>query len=284
MTGLSELTIHLENSGIGGETLKKWRKLTGILSELNSAVIAYSGGVDSTFLAYVSFVIMGKGSLAVFVHTDVESEYQNSLAQRWSAEIGFPLVSLSYNLLNEKAFVENPVDRCYYCKKILLSLVCQYAGENGFSNVLEGQNQDDLGDYRPGRKAVREAGVLSPLAEVGLTKAEIRLLAKTMNLPVWDLPSSPCLASRIPYGLPVTRDGLAMVEKGESFLREMGFTDVRVRIHEDLARIEVDRDQVERLLKESDRITPYFKSIGFLYVTVDLQGYRQGSLHEGLKK
>ena len=283
LTQIEEVTRTLQANSIAEATLEKWQHLVTRISGLSSVLIAYSGGVDSTFLAYVSHLILGEKSLAVFVQTAAESEQQNELAGRWAGEVKFPLVRLEFDLLKEEHFVSNPANRCYFCKTAILGLIINYAKEHGYITVLEGQNQDDLGDYRPGRQAVKEKGVLSPLAEAGLTKAEIRWLAHQMNLPVWNLPSSPCLASRFPYGQAITHEGLKQVDRGEAFLHELGFPEVRVRNHTNLARIEVAPGQVQRLISMSDQIISHFKSLGFLYVTVDLQGYRQGSLNEGLQ-
>jgi uncharacterized protein len=284
MNTLDDITQNLKLQGIAPETLVKWQRLTEYLSGLGSAVVAYSGGVDSTFLAYVAHLVLGEKSCAVFVQTEAETGTQNHLAERWARQGQFSLIRLTHSSLSDPQFVANPVNRCYFCKMAILGIIRRYAEENGFAALLEGQNQDDQTDYRPGRQAVKETGALSPLAKVGLTKAEIRVLARALGLPVWNQPSSPCLASRFPYGNSITRAGLQQVEQGEAYLHKLGFDDVRVRIHQDLARIEVTPDQIQKLISQGSDVVSYFKTLGFLYVTVDLQGYRRGSLNEGLNR
>ena len=284
MNTLDDITQNLAQHGIAPETLAKWRKLTEYLSGLGSAVVAYSGGVDSTFLAYVAHLVLGEKSRAVFVQTEAEAGTQSDLAERWAQQGQFPFVRLTHSSLSDPQFVANPANRCYFCKTAILGIIRRYADENGFAALLEGQNQDDQSDYRPGRQAVKETGALSPLAEAGLVKAEIRVLAHALGLPVWNQPSSPCLASRFPYGNSITRAGLQRVEQGEAYLHGLGFDEVRVRIHQDLARIEVAPDQVQKLVAQAGEVVSYLKTLGFLYVTVDLQGYRRGSLNEGLNR
>jgi uncharacterized protein len=220
--------------------------------------------------------------IAVTIHSEAESEAQIEQAERLARDAGFPHTSLKYSALQNINFRTNPVDRCYHCKLSILGMLRKYAREYGFEHVVEGQNTDDAGDYRPGRKAVSETETLSPLAECGFSKKDIRQAAKVFGLPVWNLPSSPCLASRFPYGTSITVKGLDQVAKGEEFLHSKGFQEVRVRYHNELARLEVAPEKIQSLLELRDEVNQYFKSIGFLYVTVDLQGYRQGSLNEGL--
>ncbi|MCE1252892.1 MAG: ATP-dependent sacrificial sulfur transferase LarE [Anaerolineae bacterium] len=273
----------LLNKGLPADLIVKWQKLQENLSSLDSAAVAYSGGVDSTFLAYAAYVAMDDKMCAVLIQSEVEADAQLEKADLWAREAGFKYVRVFREVLKIPQFASNPTNRCYFCKTSMLHLVKKYARENGYSYVLEGQNMDDQQDYRPGQKAVTEQGALSPLKDAGLTKADIRALAHALDLPVWDQPSSPCLASRFPYGHNITREGLERVMKGEAYLREWGFREMRVRIHEDIARIEVSSEQIGKLLELSQDITRYFKTLGFLYVTLDLQGYRQGSLNEGLK-
>jgi len=283
MITMAEISQKLTQRGLTAETLAKWQKLTEHLASLGSVLVAYSGGVDSTFLANVANLVLGEKSCAVFVETAAEGSGQGAQAKRWAEQGGFHFVKLAYDSLSNPEFVANPANRCYFCKLAILGLVHKYAEEHGYQYVLEGQNEDDRADYRPGRQAVSETDTLSPLAEAGLTKAEIRSLSRILGLPVWNQPSSPCLASRFPYGTPITQRGLTMVEQGEEYLHQLGFIEVRVRIHGDLACLEVEPDRISDLVLMRRQVAQYFKEIGFLYVTIDLQGYRQGSLNEGLK-
>ncbi len=283
MKQLTDTQQVLQDKGLSADLIVKWQNLQEHLSTLESAVVAYSGGVDSTFLAYAAYVALNDKMCAVLIQSEVESDSQLNNADLWARQAGFKYVRVFREVLKNPQFASNPTNRCYFCKASMLHLVKKYAGQNGYQYVLEGQNIDDQQDYRPGQKAVSEQGALSPLKEAGLTKEDIRALAHAFDLPVWDQPSSPCLASRFPYGHNITREGLERVMKGEAFLRQSGFRNMRVRIHEDIARIEVAHEQIEKLLELSDEITRYFKSLGFLYITLDLQGYRQGSLNEGLK-
>ena len=198
-------------------------------------------------------------------------------------QVGFPLRILDYDDLSNPEFVSNPPDRCYVCKLVRFRLLGELAAEEGFATLVEGSNADDLGDYRPGRRAVTETGAASPLQELGFSKNEIRALAKAFGLSVWDRPSAPCLATRFPYGSPVTQEGLRQVADGERYLHELGFQVVRVRHHGQLARLEVAPDEIERLAAMREEVSAYFKSLGFNYVAVDLSGYRLGSLNEVLK-
>lgn len=282
MNKIEDVTHELKQKGIPAETLDKWQALTGQLASFDSVLIAYSGGVDSTFLATVANLVLGEKSCAVFVQTEVDAGSQTEKVERWAEQGHFQFVKLTHNALDDPQFVSNPINRCYFCKLTILGLLRNYAAAHHFQHVLEGQNKDDQKDYRPGRQAVKETGTYSPLAEAGLTKAEIRSLAQALGLGVWNQPSSPCLASRFPYGSPINQRGLGMVDKGEAYLHQLGFAEVRVRIHQDLARIEVAPEKVPELVALGSEVSRYFKEIGFLYVTVDLQGYRQGSLNEGL--
>ena len=283
MNGIEEATIQLKKALIEPETLAKWETLTSRLALLDSALIAYSGGVDSTFLSYAAHLALGEKCLAVFIQTEVEAGFQSALADRWAKQGGFNYVTLTHDALADPQFVSNPVNRCYFCKTSILGLIRKYGDEHGYKTILEGQNLDDQEDYRPGRQAVKENGALSPLAEAGLTKSDVRSLAHALELPVWNQPSSPCLASRFPYGLPITPGGLRMVEQGEAYLHSLGFDEVRVRIHQNLARLEVSPQRVLELVALGEKVTRAFKDIGFVFVTVDLQGYRQGSLNEGMR-
>jgi pyridinium-3,5-biscarboxylic acid mononucleotide sulfurtransferase len=208
-----------------------------------------------------------------------EENAANNLAE----QAGFPLEIVEFDDLTNPKFVENPSDRCYYCKMVRLKLLKEMAQKRGYEVVLEGSNASDGGDYRPGMRAVAELGVRSPLAEVGLVKTEIRQIAHALGLSVWDRPSAPCLATRFPYGMPVTRQGLQQVAAAEAFLSKRGFEPLRVRHLGDGVRIEVAPAEIARLVAMREETIQYIKSLGYKYVSIDLQGYRQGSLNEVLE-
>jgi uncharacterized protein len=272
----------LEKAGVSASIKLKWESLLDELASFDSAIIAYSGGVDSSFLAYAALQVLGEKMVAITIVSQIEPSGILKSAADFAAQHGFKYETISHNPLQNPNFRANPADRCYHCKTIILHDLWHYAKEHQYEVVLEGQNADDQSDYRPGRKAVTETGTRSPLAENGLTKAEIRSLAKAFGLSIWDQPSSPCLASRIPYGTPITENALDQIARAESYLRQKGFKVVRVRYHQDLARIEVDPGQIAALLELREDLVNYFKQIGFRYITLDLQGYRLGSLNEGL--
>ena len=282
MNALETAYARLQAAGISAKLSLKWQSLISELQQYESVAIAYSGGVDSSFLAYAATLALGERVLAITIQSSVEPTGQVELAENFAKTIGFRQVVLPYEQLQNPLFRTNPVDRCYHCKNAILHTIWDYARKNEIRVVLEGQNADDRGDYRPGRKAVAETGTFSPLASNEITKSEIRWIAKVLELSIWDQPSSPCLASRFPYGTPITEKGLGQIARGESFLHEQGFKAVRVRYHNDLARIEVMPNQVQQLVDMREEVVSHFKQIGFLYVSLDLQGYRQGSLNEGL--
>ena len=282
LTSLVDANTLIQSKTLPQSTVNKWQVLTARLASLGSAAVAYSGGVDSTLLAYAAFLILGQKSAAVHIFSEVETSEQKTIAERWARQMGFQLVRLEYSALADPQFVSNPPRRCYYCKTNILKLIQTYAGKNGFEWVIEGQNVDDQDQYRPGSQAVSETGTLSPLSEAGLNKNEIRAIAKALALPVWNQPSSPCLATRFQHDNPITLKGLRRVEAAEAYLVENGFVSVRVRVHQDLARIEVDPGQIAQLVAHARPVNEYLQSLGFTYVTVDLKGYRLGSQDEGL--
>ncbi len=261
----------------------RWEALLDRFRQLGSVIVAFSGGVDSGLLCAAAFAALGERMLAVTVRSPVESTGDVVSAQTLAAQVGFPLRVLDYDDLANPEFVSNPPDRCYVCKLARFRLLLELAAREGFAGLVEGSNADDLGDYRPGRRAVAETGAASPLQELGFDKTEIRALARALGLSVWDRPSAPCLATRFPYGSSVTPEGLRQVAEGERYLRELGFQTVRVRHHGQLARLEVAPDEIEHLAALHQSVSDHFKSLGFHYVAADLTGYRLGSLNEVLK-
>ncbi len=263
----------------------KLAKLERIVAECGGALVAFSGGVDSTFLLSVAKDALGARLLAVTIAFPAvpAAEIRRARALARSLRVRH-LVVRADDVADMERFRDNPPDRCYHCKKAILSKLVSIAQALGFPCILEASNVDDLGDYRPGHRAVRELGARSPLVEAGITKADIRALSKKRGLPTWNKPSAACLASRIPYGETITREKLGRIEKGEAYLAKLGFGAVRLRHHGDLARIEVPAGEIPRLASGAlrGRVAAKLKALGFRYVTFDLEGYRSGSLNEAL--
>lgn len=268
------------------EAQQKLEYLKQYLADLGSAAVAFSSGVDSTFLLKIAHEVLGERVIAVTASSASFPGRELEEAKEFCKEEGIRQVVFESKELEMEGFSQNPPNRCYICKKQLLLRIQSIAEENQMSCVAEGSNVDDEGDYRPGMQAVAELGVKSPLREAGLTKEEIRLLSKRMGLASWEKPSFACLASRFPYGEPITAEKLAMVGQAEELLLQLGFSQFRVRIHGSMARIEVLPEDFSRLIQEAIRnqITKQFQEYGFTYVSMDLTGYRTGSMNETLKK
>jgi len=263
----------------------KYNSLQGILKGLSKVVVAYSGGVDSTFLLKAAVDTLGvENILACISIGSAEPTGQLKRAKEVAQSIDVKLKTIDTDELNDPNFIANKPDRCFHCKSRICRILVDIAKEQGFDNVIFGTNYDDLDDFRPGNRAMKIFGIRSPLAEAKLTKDDIRQLSRQMNLPTADLPSSPCLASRIAYGLEVTEQRLRQIDEAEEFLRSLGFVEFRVRHHDTIARIEVSLRDIEKVSVEPTRskITEKLKSLGFKFVTIDLQGFRSGSLNESL--
>jgi len=263
--------------------MKKLDRLRSILKHLSRVVIAYSGGLDSTFLLKAAVDALGKDNvIAVTARsaTYPASEYRE--AKRLARRMGARLITIRTDELEMKDFRRNPVNRCYYCKKELFSKLDAIRRKFNMSFVCDGTNVDDLKDIRFGKKAAKELGVRSPLLEAGIAKADIRRFSKRLGLPTHDKPSFACLASRIPFNSDITSKDLARIEGGEEVLRRLGFRQVRLRLHGDIARLEFAKKDLTKAVKLKDAITAKLKRLGFTYVTLDLEGYRTGSMHEAV--
>ena len=278
-------TTILEKKVLQQKTLeRKAERLAGNLAGLGSTLVAYSGGVDSAYLAWAARQALGDNMLAVLADSPSLAGFQKKDAIEFARSFGIPLELVRTEEFRNPDYSANAPDRCFHCKEELFEKLAEIAGQRGFASIVYGVNADDTGDFRPGHRAAAGRGVRSPLLEAGLTKAEIRELARQAGLPVWDRPASACLSSRIPYGTPVTIQNIKMVENGEDEIRALGFRQFRVRHHGDLVRIEIAPEELPKALdpQMAQRFREIFKRLGYKYVTLDLEGYRTGSLNEVL--
>lgn len=263
----------------------KAQAVARILNDLGSVIVAFSGGVDSAYLAVAAHTVLGPRALAITAASPSYPDRHRALAMRVAREFDLRHEFVQTAELERPEYRANPANRCYFCKDELYTTLGAVARERGIVAIVDGSNADDRGDYRPGRQAAREHGVRSPLDEAGLTKDEIRLLSHRMGLSTWDEPASACLSSRIPYGSEVTDEKLRMIERAERVLGDLGFRIYRVRHHDEVARLEIAASEMERALEPgtSAEIVRALKAIGYKYVSLDLQGYRLGSLNEALR-
>ena len=261
----------------------KYRRLVHHLTRLGRAAVAFSGGVDSSLLLWAAKASLGENVLAITVVSETTPEQERAAAARFAEDIGVLYMAVQTDELASEAFISNPEDRCYHCRRLRFGRLVRIAENEGIFHILDGENTDDLDDYRPGRRASQELGIVSPLREAGFSKGEIRSLARRLGLPVWNRPASACLASRIPFGMKITADRLRRIDRGETYLRDAGIPgEIRVRLAADRsARIELSSEGLARMVQEPlrTRVVAFFRDLGFRYVAVDLEGYRLGSLN-----
>lgn len=263
---------------------RKLQNLEEILARMESVLIAYSGGTDSTLLLKIAKDTLGEKVLAVTANSPTYSSEEMKAAEKMAKTLAAKHLIIETQELADPNFVTNPPDRCYHCKQELFRKLGAVAKERDLNYVLDGSNYDDLSDFRPGMRAGQELGVRSPLKEAMLTKEDIRKFSKELGLPTWDKPSLACLASRFPYGTMITEEVLVKLDKAERFIKGLKIAQVRVRHHGTLARIEVLKEDLSVLVQRRDEIVRTFKDLGYTYVTVDLQGYRTGSMNETLER
>ena len=261
---------------------RKYDVLRNRVSNLGNALVAYSGGVDSTLVAFTAHAVLGDRCIAVLATSDVHPVAEVDAARATAAQLGFHLIEVDTHELADPRFNSNTPDRCYFCKSEMFGLLRHVAGARGIRWVLDGTNADDASDHRPGRRAAREFDVISPLADAGLHKDEIRELSHMLGLPTWDKPSMACLATRFPYGTPITDDGLARIAAAEEALCTLGLKQFRVRAHGDVARVEIDPAEMEHGWSLRTEIASALRAAGFAYAAQDLDGYRSGSMNRQL--
>ncbi|MEO8373289.1 MAG: ATP-dependent sacrificial sulfur transferase LarE [Candidatus Solibacter sp.] len=277
MAALVDLTLR-------GAIEEKERKLLSNLAAMDRVIVAFSGGTDSAYLAWAAMRALGANAVAITADSASLPESHKRDAEAFVANFGIVHEYIETKEFDNPDYVRNAPDRCFHCKDELFTRLEEVGRERGYQNIIYGVNVDDLGDYRPGQSAALQHKVAAPLADAGMTKAEIRELSRIAGLPTWDRPASACLSSRIPYGTPVTIQNVKTVETGEEEIKALGFRQFRVRFHGEVVRLEIAREEMERALtmEMANRFTQIFKALGFKYVALDLEGYRQGSLNEVL--
>jgi pyridinium-3,5-biscarboxylic acid mononucleotide sulfurtransferase len=264
--------------------LAKLENLKTIIKKTDGAVVAFSGGVDSTLLLKVAHDILGEKVLAITANSETYPKRELEAAKAFALSLGIRHIVIETLELEIDGFADNPPDRCYYCKHELFSKLTEIAKTNGMEYVFDGSNYDDRNDHRPGMRAAKQLGVVSPLKQAGMTKDDIREISKEFGLSTWNKPSFACLSSRFPYGTKITPEKLVVIGEAEDFIRDLGFTELRVRHHDNIARIEIGKADLERIIPYADKIVEKVKSLGFLYVTLDLAGFKTGSMNYTLSE